>query len=255
MIEPLYPRGGLLGGSSKEAPKKSKLAALAAARKAKANDQTSNLASPAKPVTNSVNLLDKLGKSKNIDNEASSPVSAAQPSPSLQRLRKYPPRRISSTEKETSQVEEPIPTSTNPEPKEVHEDPNIKSFKPSGFAVTMLGSNQSPFQAPSFARFYDPFQLECDMREANIDPFSGPSPDDIVAKAQSASKGMRPKGQKGAESTNGVNNAASELGKVSITESKPPKSKNLNVLEEYNKSKRKNAANFVVIGKGIPNNS
>jgi elongation factor 1 alpha-like protein len=42
---------------------------------------------------------------------------------------------------------------------------------------------------------------------------------------------------------------ASDMGNLSVIEKVNVKSKNLDVISEYKKSKRKNAMNFVVIGK------
>lgn len=45
-----------------------------------------------------------------------------------------------------------------------------------------------------------------------------------------------------------MNNLADRVNAVSIDDVPKAKSKNLDVAAEYNKSNRKNAANFVVIG-------
>ena len=103
-----------------------------------------------------------------------------------------------------------------------------------------------------FASYYDPLQLSCDISEANLDPFAGPSPDDVVANAQNAAKGMKKKedskGQKA--KSNGIDTVTNGVAKAAISEPTrgPPKSKNLNVLEEYGKATKKKSANFVVIG-------
>lgn len=79
--------------------------------------------------------------------------------------------------------------------------------------------------------------------------FAGPSPDDVVLNAQNTAKGMK---SKSAASKSGDKKAQSDLAggmnNLSVEEKVTVKSKNLNVLDEYNKSKRKKSANFVVIG-------
>jgi len=64
----------------------------------------------------------------------------------------------------------------------------------------MFGSSFSPSgstqrSAPSFARFSPGYASWMPFTESN--PFAGPSPDDIVAQAQSASKGLKKQAKKG----------------------------------------------------------
>ena len=92
------------------------------------------------------------------------------------------------------------------------------------------------------------------------DAFTGPSPDDIVAKAQSASKGLKnaakesgPKASTDAKS-NGkkTKDITSGVAEVTISEHqrpKSPKAEKVDVLAEFGKAQGKRAANFVVIGK------
>lgn len=252
LIEPLYPRGGLLGGSSKNGGKTSKLAALAAARKQKAGEQASV---GDKVSSSSVVLLDKLGKSKSSDfNDPASKTEAAesQMRATSQRLRKYPLKRHHSSDPKSQPIEEPLPdTSLTPQPDELpqEDDPIVMHSSPSAFAEAIIGESHNTQNAPALSTSYNPFYLECKINEFSTDPFAGPSPDDVVAKAQSASKGLKSKEQSKDSASNNVNGVAKDLGNASLVESRPPKSKNLNVLEEYNKSRRKNAVNFVVIGK------
>ncbi|EED23350.1 translation elongation factor EF-1 subunit, putative [Talaromyces stipitatus ATCC 10500] len=79
---------------------------------------------------------------------------------------------------------------------------------------------------------------------------TGPSPDDIVFNAQSASKGLKAK-QTVAKASGHDNKMQDDLSsgmKTLTVEPVKVKSKNLDVLAEYQKSKQKKAANFVVIG-------
>ncbi|KAL3452423.1 P-loop containing nucleoside triphosphate hydrolase protein [Aspergillus insuetus] len=79
---------------------------------------------------------------------------------------------------------------------------------------------------------------------------TGPSPDDVVLNAQSSAKGFKSK--QPASKTQGDKkdqaSLASDMGNLSVIEKVNVKSKNLDVISEYKKSKRKNAMNFVVIG-------
>ncbi|PWY68129.1 hypothetical protein BO94DRAFT_540322 [Aspergillus sclerotioniger CBS 115572] len=77
----------------------------------------------------------------------------------------------------------------------------------------------------------------------------GPSPDDVILNAQSSAKGFKSKqpaakaGDKKSQAglSEGMNN-------LSVEEKVNVKSKNLDVLSEYQKSQRKKAMNFAVIG-------
>ena len=249
-VEPLHPWGGLLGGSSKEVPKTSKLAALAAARKKKASD---SLTSNPKPSNNPVALLDRLGKSRikeddSLDVSVKNVAVDARHTPSILRLRKQPPRK---------DIQEPVPEELpeSPEPSSPAEKPQddyqLARATPSSFATTMLGPDRADTPPSALKAYYNPFQLSCDMSEANSNPFAGPSPDDIVSNAQSASKGLKSKGQtKGSEDRPaGVENVTNALSKSTISDSpRPPKSRNLDVVAEYEKSSKKQTVNFVVVG-------
>ncbi|KAN0120239.1 P-loop containing nucleoside triphosphate hydrolase protein [Hyaloscypha variabilis] len=76
----------------------------------------------------------------------------------------------------------------------------------------------------------------------------GPSPDDVVMAAQSKASG---KGGKGPPKTNGEKRAeqiANGVEAVKLDDTPRARSKNLDVLAEFEKAETKNAANFVVIG-------
>ena len=91
------------------------------------------------------------------------------------------------------------------------------------------------------------------------DAFAGPSPDDVVAKAQSASKGLKnatkDSGPKAAADTKATGKKTKDItsGVADVTISdtpKPrsPKTEKVDILAEYGKAQGKRAANFVVIG-------
>ncbi|KAL4988613.1 P-loop containing nucleoside triphosphate hydrolase protein [Aspergillus falconensis] len=78
---------------------------------------------------------------------------------------------------------------------------------------------------------------------------TGPSPDDVVLNAQSSAKGFKSKQPASkSEGDKKAGGLAGDMGNLSVAEKVNVKSKNLDVLSEYKKSKRKNAMNFVVIG-------
>ncbi|KAK3175119.1 hypothetical protein OEA41_002365 [Lepraria neglecta] len=254
LIEPLYPRGGLLGGSSKQdgAPK-SKLAALAAARKKKENQ----ILEDGQNATSSVALLDKLGaksRRSKADTRSSSsslnPQSVPSGQPKNIQTRKYPIRKPQNEDVSPAEPSaEAAPAAPGPLPSsELEVKPEVTpAATPSVFARTIFGtpakSHEPVFQSA------DSYVSQASESHTEFN-FAGPSPDDIVTKAQNT-KGSAPKAAKqlaplanGNKSVNGVTQGVSE---VDIEDTKI-RGKNLDVLAEFEKSKPKNAANFVVIG-------
>ena len=193
MVEPLYPRGGLLGGSSKP----SKLAALAAARKKKQEEEraasgpASADAHPDKEPDRAVALLDRLNiKGKAKENAPPSPRSSEQPGGLLKSKpaqTRYPVRRKKSPSPPPVQRQNE-PSGPIPEPSTIVEIPNLRA-PPSTFAATMIGASHTEFQprSPEGSMFSLPYAHEKVFTNAN--PFAGPSPDDIVTNAQA--KGAR----------------------------------------------------------------
>lgn len=210
LIEPLYPRGGLLGGNPSEAaPKVSKLAALAAARKRK--DNVKSGADGAKSISTPIALLDKLSISGPPSEKQKSLAKGLGPDDhSRKRLKTdaidesaADTSRVKETRKYSKKTLKAItpppedivmcdedPTSSKDSP----EQPPLLAAAPSAFARTMFGSSfdtsgLTQRSAPSFARFGPCYASWKPLTELN--PFAGPSPDDIVAQAQSASKGVK----------------------------------------------------------------
>ena len=251
-IEPLYPRGGLLGGASQGPPKMSKLAALAAARK-KENERS--LKDPAKTNSNSVALLDRLSTNSklggsgtpNKDTEGTQGPRVALSSASA---RKYPTKKRSPSPKKFKPPRKITPPSQE---SSIQEDEQIAPVfaAPSLFALTMLGLSPHTSATPILRTAYNAFHSISDTDIVDSNPFAGASPDDVVANAQSNSKGLgtSKSSKKSKDVPNGINTVTSDLSKIIISEAPRPKNKNINVVEEYNKSKRKKSANFVVIGK------
>ena len=249
LVEPLFPHGGLLGGASQGPPKTSKLAALAAARRKQENERSSK--ESAKSSISSVTLLDKLstkskpessGHSKEKIQESRANLSSAS-------ARKFTGKKRSPSPEMPKAKETVLPGSSD---SSVQKNdlmvPVIAS--PSLFAQTMVGSASNTLASPVLNTTYNAFEFLFDIDTPKPDPFAGPSPDDIVANAQSGSKGLGaskpPKNHQ--EASNELKKVTNDMSKATIVEESRLKKKNINVVEEYNKSKRKKTANFVVIG-------
>lgn len=208
LIEPLYPQGGLLGGSPTSiGPKTSKLAALAAARKKKENEKQNT--SEAQNANTSVALLSKLrnqSPNRETSDAASESTSSrsevaasvqAQKSPKESEPRKYPTRRRENLDAQLSAGGAFAATKIYDarDPVQQAQPPSVPAARPSTFAMTVLGRSQDPqlLLAESFESLV--FSLPpTSQTNAKNNPFSGPSPDDVVIKAQSSSKGSAHKG-------------------------------------------------------------
>ena len=198
LIEPLHPRGKLLGGSSQGGTKMSKLAALAAARKKKENEKVD--ANDSKSGTNPVSLLDKLSINASSNNKINKDSSSSTPksSPAAQGpARKYPARKAQTPLLPSTPAT--VVHTPQDDSQEVTEEPAAPVATPSTFARTILGSSlgsngQSSRSLPSSTHFSPLLCFGVEFTES--DSFSGPSPDDIVANAQSASKGLMKGGKK-----------------------------------------------------------
>lgn len=236
VIAPLYPRLGLPGGSSTD-NKMSKLAALAARRRQKENLKSS----PATPAA---------------QNKGDDPTSSAKASPSSPAKKQKLDSNVSGVDIRTSeddshttiplipstQVTGPQESTTQPSPLKV-ELPKPEDFRasPSSFARTMF----DPFGNNSFVQPNISFTLPEDGTK--VFDFSEPSPDDIITKAQ-ASKTLGTKQVKPPGNTHMKEGINTGMKNLNLQEPEKIKSKNIDVVAEYKKVKRKNAANFVVIG-------
>ncbi|KAF3037411.1 Hsp70 suppressor, GTPase facilitates ribosomal subunit dissociation [Didymella keratinophila] len=227
-------RGGLLGGSSK-------LAALAAKRRKEREEAAA--ASTANGETDAaVAMLDKLTV-KSKDN-APQPEEDTRPS----RIAKYTARKRSPSPKPEEPVEEMELEPEAPKPAITVEFP-ARRAQPSMFASVLCGPSPRPESTGLVQEFPVPYSFYKEYQA--IRPFDGPSPDDIVRAAQAnkgAGAGRRttPKKKKPAAAPNG-DKLADSVEKLAVDEPKV-KSKNLNVLEELQKSDMKRMANFVVVG-------
>lgn len=156
---PCASRPKLLGGSSK-------LAKLAEERRKKAAAATS---APVKEAPNAdFSSLDRLSKSKDAK-ENTAPEPKAEP-------KKYPIRR--------KREPTPPPREPTPEPEEIKEEgPNLKA-SPTSFGRA-LSAGEYQIDQPTKMMLKDLLG-----HEDAEDPFSGPSPDDAVLRAQGHSKGL-----------------------------------------------------------------
>lgn len=201
LVEPLYPRMGLLGGAPEAGGKVSKLAALAAARKQKEGNKTSSPpeASQAeqseKPSTEQkVSLRDRLAASKSAKpaeglgglRRLAKPVPATPPAqkPSSPEPVKTAP---DVTSEPTEQVEEAISAKLEP----TLPAAEIRA-SPSMFASAILGNQSGPTKAePSHlpSQNVDLLQIYGQDHTEPFD-FADPSPDDVVLNAQNTAKGL-----------------------------------------------------------------
>lgn len=208
LIEPLFPRGGLRGGSSgTHDGKMSKLAALAAARKKKENEK--HVSGDSQGSNASVTMLEKLN-TRTEDSEALDsrvPANVGRDAPlvltkplSIKQSRKYPRKRgdLSLTAPARNDTPEEVATPASGSENSVQGaiPQSNPTATPSTFAKTMFGESQDPL--PSAMPPIQSLTLSSPRAlpaNAKIDPFAGPSPDDVVAKAQNSSKGSARKAE------------------------------------------------------------
>lgn len=191
LVEPLYPRLGLLGGSAQEG-KMSKLAALAAARKKKTSE---------KPPVTEGQLSAQAGEQKSVPRSLSERLAMSGSKPPVRSggLSALSKERRTANSKSSPVVPEPK-TKPAPEPSvneerieqamEEKEPEDVTDLRacPSTFAATIVGNGMSE-PGHLFSCSFDVMHIyQQDVTEAF--DFTGPSPDDIVFNAQSASKGL-----------------------------------------------------------------
>jgi elongation factor 1 alpha-like protein len=204
MIEPLYPRLGLLGGAPEAAGKPSKLAQLAAARKKKEAEAAAASAAPSAPQSENkdtsvsepraapLSLSERLAKAK--------AAKASEPSTGLAGLRRsgnpissappLPAKRPSVSESEKAALASQTEISSpKPEPQ-----PAVSAIRaaPSIFASIIVGNPEGPTMAePSHFDSNDVDLLKI-YGQDHAEPFdfAGPSPDDVVLNAQNTAKGL-----------------------------------------------------------------
>ncbi|EAW11307.1 putative translation elongation factor EF-1 subunit [Aspergillus clavatus NRRL 1] len=266
LIEPLYPRLGLLGGAPESSGKMSKLAALAAARKKKEGDKATPAPStpavvdtPEKPPVESklasLSLRERLAGS----GKTQKPSDARQPLRTLgrgARLEKPVTEKKPSPEPSKPQSPEVTEVQSAKEPlahELEQEQPKVDiRAPPSTFASIIVGNaTRSGSTKPSHlhSNTVDLMKIYGQDLTEPFD-FAGPSPDDVVLNAQSSAKGFKSKqpASKSAGDKKNQGDLAGGLSNLSVEEKVNVKSKNLDVLSEYSKAQRKRAMNFAVIG-------
>ncbi|KAL7269851.1 hypothetical protein RUND412_007465 [Rhizina undulata] len=262
LVEPIYPRGGLLGGAP---PKTSKLAALAKARKEKAAAEKTQAGAAAEEQKTSLALLSRLSKKEPTPTTSSAETASSSEKATLSKQTSLP---ITATQEKAlaNLARATIPGESNqdldqsippPEKKDNIPDKNdIERLcgQPSKFAMSMFGERIETACEISITNGRMIF-VTGNLTSDGKNPFTEPSPDDVVLAAQSGSKSLGPKGMKKDTKSpkaadKGVQDVAQGVQDIDISSAPPPVKfkKRLDVLEEFKKSKPKENANFVVIG-------
>ncbi|KAK6385972.1 hypothetical protein LTS17_001545 [Exophiala oligosperma] len=241
LIEPVYPRGGLLGGSSGSG-KPSKLAALAAKRRQKENERSSSNNTPAPSSENDYAArLQSLHINSQSNQQKPSTIRTNEPCEDqtmTDDLQMQDADKTSTLETSTEQEREPEVL--------IVAQPVVRA-KPSAFASIMTSHDfDTRPQVPHNLVFPSP-------DPSRFAAFAEPSPDDVISRAQNAKASTTttttttPK-PKVKETPKPKTSIASGVQSLSLQETPKVKSKNIDVISEFKKIKRKNAANFVVIG-------
>ena len=204
IVEPLYPRLGLLGGAP------SKLAALAAARRKKEQDKPVESESK----SDSGSSLEKTARGErkggplSLVERLSTPLKQQSPpgvirgshaqengtgrpaqSPSRNAT---PPESNQAEHQGGARLKEYIPTKANDDRKNQPARNNNIRAEPSTFASIIVGEDTRPAKTePSHPdpRSIDLMQV-CGPDLTEAFDFAGPSPDDVILRAQSSAKGL-----------------------------------------------------------------
>lgn len=178
IIEPLYPRLGLLGGSSKDG-KMSKLAALAAKRRQKENQQSSSSISDSTlssrdDYTSGLNRLKITRPStkpdKSTEKRTQSELSAVEKTPPVDK------NHLQIQSKEEGVQKNKLGENQEQEVDVIPKDINLRA-RPSAFASVMTHNNHS-------TSLTKPLTFSNEDLVAKTFDFTEPSPDDVVTKAQ-----------------------------------------------------------------------
>ncbi|KIX96399.1 uncharacterized protein Z520_07665 [Fonsecaea multimorphosa CBS 102226] len=235
IITPLYPRFRLLGGASNNG-KTSKLAALAAKRRQKESErldaQTTDDTGSQQDYLSSLNKL-RISQPSRVKSE-SSDASASPLAESQLQSQKNDHRHGDSV-----QIDSKHKSSQGAPDASLEVDQRLRAG-PSAFASIMTSRDADTY-LPSSS---DLFSIGVNAKSFN---FAEPSPDDIVTKAQTG-KATTPATSKAKDTNRAKSGLAGGVHELSVQDAPKIKSKNIDVLAEYRKNERKNAANFVVIG-------
>ncbi|KAI4950284.1 hypothetical protein J4E91_004941 [Alternaria rosae] len=232
-VDPPHYRGGLLGGSSK-------LAALAAKRRKDREDAEAAASKANNDADSAIAMLDKLSVKNQEGGNASVGGGTGPARPSRYPIRRRSPSPAPETPKEP-EIEEP----QAPQPAVVVESPAQRATA-SMFASTLCGSDESS-KHPQAPLQEVPLPFAAYKSYDGSGAFAGPSPDDIVRAAQAkGAGGGRTTPKKKKKQTNG--DLTESVEKLTVADEPRVKSKNLNVVDEFEKSASKRLANFVVLG-------
>ncbi|KAJ8122234.1 hypothetical protein ONZ43_g1521 [Nemania bipapillata] len=246
-IEPSHLRGGLLGGSSSSG-KVSKLQALAAARKKKAEEQKLESRKTALP-TNDATHKTPRDQVKSVSGALVERSSGGRQEITSLPIRTAPKVNLSSDGMTSGADSVTLQTSTpNLAPTTGLPLEPLELAAPSAFAQTLLGLSASRFTPVPRKHYPLPYMS---FTSSVADAFSEPSPDDVVLAAQSKASNKKlaastHKRKSGSERKDGETIDAMKA--MRIDDTPLPKSKNLDVLSEFEKAKRKKHASFVVVG-------
>ncbi|KAJ3580253.1 hypothetical protein NPX13_g315 [Xylaria arbuscula] len=244
-IEPPPPPGGLLGGSSSSG-KMSKLQALAAARKKKAEDRKSENQKP-KITTDDVSPAMDKGQTKCLSGKVTAVLGSRE---HIRPLTSLPKSEDKTTLDRSAEQTDSAPTeaiSTLSIMADSHRDP-LALAAPSAFAQTLLGSSTGWIAPVPRNQYPVPYMS---LTSSVADAFSEPSPDDVVLTAQSKASNKKlaaSTNKKKAGSEGKAGSTIDGLKAMKIDDTPLPKSKNLDVISEFEKAKTKNSASFVVVG-------
>ncbi|KAI4911444.1 uncharacterized protein J4E92_010257 [Alternaria infectoria] len=231
-VDPPHYKCGLLGGSSK-------LAALAAKRRKEREDAEAAASKANNDADSAIAMLDKLSmKNQEGGNPSLCGTGPARPS-------RYPIRRRSPSPAPEAPKEPDIEEPQAPQPAVVVESPAQRATA-SMFASTLCGSDESS-KHPQAPLQEVPLPFAAYKSYDGTGAFAGPSPDDIVRAAQAkGAGGGRTTPKKKKRQTNG--DLTESVEKLTVADEPRVKSKNLNVVDEFEKSASKRLANFVVLG-------
>ncbi|KAL2404080.1 HBS1-like protein [Exophiala dermatitidis] len=243
IIEPLYPHLGLLGGAS-TGGKMSKLAALAAKRKQEKSARSQSATTDS--ADSQEDYASRLNKLRISDTNKAKPQAHI----GAEEVVTNDGKPASSDSKDsTSSAQDLHTTSANEAEIAASSDPSISVApairgRPSAFASIMTSHD------PSVRLSAPPPDLITVEEVAKSFDFTEPSPDDVVARAQNpkaaTAAAAKPKPKEPAAKPKST--LANGVQQMTVQETPKVKSKNIDVVSEYKKVKRKKAANFVVIG-------
>ncbi|OLN85316.1 HBS1-like protein [Colletotrichum chlorophyti] len=253
LVPPRSLPGGLLGGG--DGPKLSKLQALAAARKKK---------------TDATKTDDKVDRAeKRMSTLALNDASKENERPGSSMLAKR--QKLSLSSDSSSQIPIPIQQAQQDDVEfsGMDIDPSreplagddvqgedecfvVPSSRPSAFAQTLFGSSQDTAASQTYNLPY------LDSSTFVPSAFTQPSPDDIVLAAQAkagnkfdaaaAKSAAKKVSAKPAAKSTGTNTPINEMQQLQVDDSAIPKNKKLDVVKEFEQSKNKRSASFVVVG-------